>query len=72
MSTTYARSVQAPTGVMQARDLQAGDDVLIRRPGEAERTPNTIRATERIGGDVVLAFDGFSHVTSPRMGVALA
>ena len=72
MATDYARSVQAPTGRMQARDLRAGDTVLIRKYDALDRTPETILDVKRDGQDVILFFAGWHHRTSPTMTVALA
>jgi hypothetical protein len=72
MSTAYARTVQAPTGTMQARDLATGDVVLIRRPGALERTPEKILNAARVYGDIALAFEWGTKLCSPKIPVALA
>lgn len=72
MSIAYARSIQAKTGTMQARDLQAGDVILIRRAGFGARKPEAITKVSRRGGNVLLTFSWGQHLTSPKMNVALA
>lgn len=72
MTTTYARQIQQPTGRMQARDLETGDVVLIRKPGATERTAERILHVEHFGTDVVMKFEWGYHRTSSRMTAALA
>lgn len=73
MSREYARSVQAPTGVMQARDLDPGDKLFIRVPGSRAMRVQTIVNTARVHGDVALALDdGTTRLLSPHMPVRLA
>ncbi len=73
MTRQYARQVQIPTGVMQARDLDPGDKLFSRTPGSRAFTVQTVINTARVHGDVALALsDGTHRLYSPHMPVRLA
>jgi hypothetical protein len=72
--TAYARKLAQAAGVIEARDLEPGDRILIRLHGESERTAQTVQTVRHEGGAIDYTVAAVDHVysTSPRMPIALA
>jgi len=65
----YRRQKAIESGSMLVvGDLAVGDSVLVRRPGQIERSTETVTGI-RPGKVTTVFFDGFSHESSSDMPV---
>lgn len=68
----YTRHLAELRGVIEAHDLRAGDVIMVRCPGDIERTSHTVTAVRPEPGRVALTMaDGHDLELSPGMPVTL-
>lgn len=72
MNLAHARSVQLPSGALEAQLLLPGDKILLRRPGADKRTVETVWEAIPDMLDTLIRFEWGVHRTSRTMQVALA
>lgn len=73
---SHTRQRAAERGIIEARDLQPGDVILTRCPGDVDRTPHTVKTVEWAFGNVEGEYDcdnwsAHRFSLSPRMPATL-
>lgn len=70
----YRRQQAIQSGAMSliSGDVTGGDVILVRRPGAAERTPETVLVANNVPGKrIVFTFDGFESEHSNDIPVSV-